>query len=93
MNDEFVQKQQHRGQEEQHHRHDVRPGLTGLAQVNGRNLLSWQDKFRYDLEYVRNITLMGDLRIILKTIGNVLKHEGINAADSSTAEPFTGNEE
>ncbi|MBR4461161.1 MAG: sugar transferase [Erysipelotrichaceae bacterium] len=77
--------------EEQRHRHDVRPGLTGLAQVNGRNLLSWDDKFKYDLMYVNNITLLGDLGIILKTVKNVLKHEGINAEGSSTADLFTGN--
>ena len=78
--------------EAQHHRHDVRPGLTGLAQVNGRNLLSWQDKFNYDLEYVNNITLMGDISIILKTVKNVLNHEGISGEGSSTVEYFTGNE-
>ena len=77
--------------EEQHHRHDVRPGLTGLAQVNGRNLLSWQDKFRYDIEYVNNITLIGDIKIILKTVKNVLTHEGINGEGSSTVEYFNGN--
>ena len=77
--------------EEQKHRHDVRPGLTGLAQVNGRNLLSWDDKFRYDLDYVRNITLWGDIKIILKTVRNVLKHEGINGEGSSTVDLFTGN--
>ena len=77
--------------EEQHHRHDVRPGLTGLAQVNGRNLLSWKDKFNYDLEYVKNITLIGDIKIIIKTVQNVLKHEGINGEGSSTVEYFNGN--
>ena len=77
--------------EEQHHRHDVRPGLTGLAQVNGRNLLSWKDKFNYDLEYVDSITLTGDFKIILKTIKNVLSHEGISAEGSSTVEEFKGN--
>ena len=77
--------------EEQRHRHDVRPGLTGLAQVNGRNLLSWKDKFKFDVEYVDNITLIGDIKIILKTVKNVLSHEGINAEGSSTAEAFTGN--
>ena len=77
--------------EEQHHRHDVRPGLTGLAQVNGRNLLSWKDKFNYDLEYVNNITLLGDIKIILKTVKNVLTHEGINGEGSSTVEYFNGN--
>ena len=77
--------------EQQHHRHDVRPGLTGLAQVNGRNLLSWQDKFNYDLEYVNNITLIGDIKIILKTVKNVLTHEGINGEGSSTVEYFNGS--
>ncbi len=77
--------------EEQKHRHDVRPGLTGLAQVNGRNLLSWQDKFRYDIEYVNNISLLGDIRIILKTVKNVLTHEGITGEGSSTVEYFNGN--
>ena len=77
--------------EQQHHRHDVRPGLTGLAQVNGRNLLSWQDKFNYDLEYVNNITLIGDIKIILKTVKNVIAHEGINGEGSSTVEYFNGN--
>jgi len=77
--------------EEQKHRHDVRPGLTGLAQVNGRNLLSWADKFRYDIEYVNNITLLGDIKIILKTVKNVLSHEGINGEGSSTVEYFNGN--
>lgn len=77
--------------EEQRHRHDVRPGLTGLAQVNGRNLLSWADKFKYDIEYVNNITLWGDIKIILKTVKNVLTHEGINGEGSSTVEYFNGN--
>lgn len=77
--------------EEQKHRHDVRPGLTGLAQVNGRNLLSWQDKFRYDIKYVNNITMIGDIKIILKTVHNVLSHEGITGENSSTVEYFTGN--
>ena len=77
--------------EEQRHRHDVRPGLTGLAQVNGRNLISWQEKFKYDLEYVRNITLLGDIKIILKTVKNVLSHEGITGEGSSTVEYFNGH--
>lgn len=77
--------------EEQKHRHDVRPGLTGLAQVNGRNLLSWKDKFNYDLKYVNNITFIGDIKIIFKTIKNVLTHEGINGEGSSTVEYFNGN--
>ena len=77
--------------DEQRHRHDVRPGLTGLAQVNGRNLLSWKDKFDYDIKYVNNITLLGDIKIILKTVKNVLSHEGINGENSSTVEYFNGN--
>ena len=77
--------------EEQRHRHDVRPGLTGLAQVNGRNLLSWKDKFKYDIDYVNNITLFGDIAIILKTVKNVLTHEGITGENSSTVEYFNGN--
>ena len=60
---------------EQRRRHDVRPGLTGLAQVNGRNCIAWEDKFRYDLQYIdRGITLWGDIRILLQTVGKVLKH-------------------
>lgn len=77
--------------DEQRHRHDVRPGLTGLAQVNGRNLLSWKDKFKFDIEYVNNITLLGDIKIILKTVKNVLSHEGINGENSSTVEYYNGN--
>ena len=77
--------------EEQRHRHDVRPGLTGLAQVNGRNLLSWKDKFNYDVKYVNNITFIGDVKIILLTIKNVIKHEGITSKNSSTVEYFNGN--
>ena len=59
--------------EEQRHRHDVRPGLTGLAQVNGRNNITWEEKFEYDLKYVNKITLWGDIKILLKTVGKVLK--------------------
>lgn len=77
--------------DEQKHRHDVRPGLTGLAQVNGRNQITWADKFRYDIEYVNNITLLGDIKIIIKTVKNVLTHEGINGEGSSTVEYFNGH--
>lgn len=77
--------------ERQRHRHDVRPGLTGLAQVNGRNLLSWQEKFEYDLKYIENITLFNDIKIILKTVHNVLNREGISSSDSSTVQEFKGN--
>ena len=61
--------------QEQRRRHDVRPGLTGLAQINGRNCISWEDKFRYDLTYIDSgITFRGDIRILLQTVGKVLKH-------------------
>ena len=63
--------------EEERHRHDVRPGLTGLAQVNGRNATTWEDKFSWDLNYVSNITLLGDIRIILQTIGKVIKRSDV----------------
>ena len=76
--------------EEQKHRHDVRPGLSGLAQVNGRNAISWEEKFRYDVEYVRNITFLGDCRIILQTVKNVIKRDGISAEGSATMEKFQG---
>ena len=64
--------------EEEHHRHDVRPGLTGLAQINGRNSISWEEKFKDDIEYIRRITFLGDCKIALKTIGKVFKKEGIS---------------
>lgn len=70
--------------EEEHHRHDVRPGLTGLAQISGRNLLNWDDKFRKDLEYVKNVTFIKDFKIVLKTFYTVIKREGINNQNSAT---------
>ena len=76
--------------DEQKHRHDVRPGLSGLAQVNGRNAISWEEKFKYDVEYVRNITFLGDCSIILQTIKNVIKRDGISAEGSATMEKFQG---
>lgn len=79
--------------EQQRHRHDVRPGLTGLAQVNGRNLLSWEDRFRMDVAYTQSITLWGDIKILLKTVKNVVKREGISAEGQATVEPFRGTEE
>ncbi len=69
--------------EEEKHRHDVRPGLTGLAQVNGRNSLSWEDKFRYDLMYVGGISFMGDLEVFLQTVKKVLLREGIGQAEQA----------
>lgn len=76
--------------EEQHHRHDVRPGLTGLAQINGRNAITWEDKFRYDLEYIRNITFLGDVKILLATVKAVLLRDGISSETNATMEAFTG---
>ena len=69
--------------DEEHHRHDVRPGLSGLAQVNGRNGLSWEEKFKYDLEYVRNISFLNDARIVIKTIQKVIKREGIGQGEEA----------
>lgn len=79
--------------EEEKHRHDVRPGLTGLAQVNGRNSISWEEKFNDDLKYVNKITFMGDTKIILKTVGKVFKREGISQENSATMEKFQGSKE
>ena len=78
--------------EKQRHRHDVRPGLTGLAQVNGRNTLSWEDRFEIDLQYVNNISLLGDIKIITYTLKKVLLREGISSATSETMEEFNGNQ-
>lgn len=77
--------------EEQAHRHDVRPGLTGWAQINGRNTISWEDKFRYDVEYVRNISFTFDLKIFFMTIKKVFVREGINASAEVTMEKFEGS--
>ncbi len=79
--------------EEQRHRHDVRPGLTGLAQISGRNSISWEEKFKEDIEYVENISLLRDIKIILKTIAKVLKREGISQEGKETIEKFKGSEE
>lgn len=76
--------------EEQHHRHDVRPGLTGYAQAHGRNDVSWEDKFAMDVWYAKHITFLGDARIILDTVKAVVKREGINSKTSVTMEEFTG---
>lgn len=77
--------------EEQAHRHDVRPGLTGWAQINGRNTISWEDKFKYDVEYVRNISFMFDLKIFFLTVKKVFIREGINASAEVTMEKFRGS--
>lgn len=78
--------------ERQRHRHDVRPGFTGLAQVNGRNSISWQEKFEWDVRYVENVSFLMDLRIIVKTVKVVLKRDGISSETSATMEEFRGNE-
>jgi lipopolysaccharide/colanic/teichoic acid biosynthesis glycosyltransferase len=78
--------------EEQRRRHDIRPGLTGLAQINGRNAISWEERFAYDIEYVNNVTLWGDIKIIFGTVGAVLKRSGISSETSSTMEEFMGAE-
>lgn len=76
---------------EQHRRHDVRPGLSGLAQVSGRNALSWEDKFFYDCKYVDKITFFGDVKIILSTVTKAfVKREGITSVSSETMEEFMG---
>lgn len=78
--------------EEQKHRHDVRPGLSGLAQVHGRNTVSWEEKFKYDLEYVEHITFLGDMRIVFQTIEKAfVTKEGISSETSVTMEEFMGN--
>lgn len=74
--------------EEERHRHDVRPGLTGLAQVNGRNALGWEDRFRYDLDYVNHISLGLDLKIIGMTVGKVLKRSGTLSGAEQTVADF-----
>lgn len=76
--------------EEQHHRHDVRPGLTGYAQAHGRNSLSWEEKFAMDVWYTKHITFIGDVRIIWDTVMSVLKRDGINSETSATMEEFMG---
>lgn len=73
---------------EQRRRHMVRQGLTGLAQVNGRNAIEWEKKLAYDVEYVKNISFINDLKIIIATIKAVLKSDGINAEGMATAEDY-----
>lgn len=77
----------------QHHRHDVRPGLSGYAQAHGRNAVSWEDKFAMDVWYTQHITFFGDIKIIFETIKTVLKREGISSESSATMEVFMGTPE
>ena len=78
--------------EHQARRHEVRPGFTGLAQIHGRNSITWEEKFDWDVKYVDKITFIGDLKIILMTVGTVLSHTGINAEGNATMEEFMGTE-
>ena len=79
--------------EEQRRRHLVRPGLTGWAQVNGRNAISWEEKFRLDVEYVDNISFAMDLKVIFTTVGKIFKREGITSETSATMEEFRGSKQ
>lgn len=73
-------------------RHEVRPGFTGLAQVNGRNAISWDEKFKWDVQYVDYITFLGDCKIVIDTVKVVFKREGINSETAATMEEFMGND-
>ncbi|MEY4835733.1 MAG: hypothetical protein RI980_1848 [Bacteroidota bacterium] len=75
----------------QKRRHDVRPGITGWAQINGRNAISWKDKFELDIFYVENVSFLLDLKIILTTVMNVIQSKDINQADHATISKFDGN--
>lgn len=77
----------------QRRRHEVRPGLTGLAQVNGRNAITWEKRFELDVQYVDNITFWGDMKILFATVGKVLRRSGISAEGSATMEEFRGTPE
>ena len=74
-------------------RHEVRPGFTGLAQVHGRNAISWEEKFDWDVKYVDHVTFLGDCRILLATVKTVFSHEGISSGTSATMEEFMGTPE
>lgn len=77
--------------ERQARRHEVRPGLTGLAQVHGRNAISWEEKFEWDIKYVEKVSFLGDLKIMWETVAAVLKREGINSEKAETMEKFSGS--
>ena len=74
--------------EEQNKRHDIRPGLTGYAQIHGRNTVNWDEKFQMDIEYASKITFLGDVRIVFETVGKVFKREGISSETSATMEDY-----
>ena len=77
--------------DEQKKRHNMKPGITGLAQINGRNAISWSEKLAYDVEYVENFNILMDIKILFKTIYKVIKKEGISQEGNVTMEIFTGN--
>ncbi|HIS06209.1 MAG TPA: sugar transferase [Candidatus Choladocola avistercoris] len=77
----------------QSRRHEVKPGITGLAQINGRNSISWEEKFEYDVQYVETLSFAEDVRILFETVAKVLRREGINSENSATMEDFTGTPE
>lgn len=79
--------------EEQRHRHDVRPGLTGYAQAHGRNAVTWEEKFKMDVWYIRNISFITDVKVIIDTVKVVLKRDGISSDTSATMEEFMGTKE
>lgn len=79
--------------EEQRHRHDVRPGLTGYAQAHGRNAVTWEEKFKMDVWYSRNISFITDVKVIIDTVKVVLKRDGISSDTSATMEEFMGTKE
>ena len=76
---------------EQAKRHDVRPGITGWAQVNGRNAISWDEKFKFDVWYVKNMSFLMDVKILFLTIAKVFRSEGISSQNTVTMSKFTGN--
>lgn len=78
---------------EQHRRHDVRPGLTGLAQVSGRNAISWEEKFALDVEYVDRVSFFLDIKIVFLTVVVVFRRSGIHSSTSETQEEFLGTKE